>query len=356
MSDVFDVFSDTAIYAVLLMPCYLHRVTYAVLTKTAYTEKMMSQLSSARTHDLVPTHDLVTRWLSSVRLSFVWLSSVWPLLQGWSLRWSLRWWRGGGMLLVSLWAMFFGYAQNAPDPFADMEQLLTEGRYALATQVEGPALVTRLADEPYAHYLYAQALYLVGDIDAAQRALQAALANIDAVGDNDPVADREAARLPYLTLQGKLAAAQGEVSRAQVLLRDVFERQPSYTHASNWGQAAWQAADYDAALEAFRIAQDYATTTEETANVLLNRARLLRLSGQADRAVAVLENLLDILDAQVITELPPPAYAQAFLLLGAIYEDQGDVSRARANYEAARLADPNAVAATVALEQLPATP
>jgi len=82
----------------------------------------------------------------------------------------------------------------------------------------------------------------------------------------------------------------------------------------------------------------------------------LRLANQPEEAVRVLEDLLDILDAQVITELPPPAYAQAFLLLGTIYQDQGDIGKARANYEAARLADPNAVAATVALEQLPAAP
>ena len=243
--------------------------------------------------------------------------------------------------------MVLGQAQEEPEPFADMEQLLAEGRYALASQVEGPALVNRFADDPYAHYLYAQALYLVGDIAAAESTLSEALASIDM---NDVLA------LPYLTLQGKLAAAQGEVDRAQTLLREVFERQPNYEHASNWGQVAWQAADYEAAREAFQRAQDYADTTEETASALLNYARVLRLSDQPEEAVRVLEQLLDILDAQAITELPPPAYAQAFLLLGAIYQDQGDISRARANYEAARLADPNAVAATVALEQLPASP
>ncbi len=258
-------------------------------------------------------------------------------------------WRG--WRVVGVWVllvvMFLGYAQEASDPFADMEQLLAEGRYALATQVEGPALVSRFADDPYAHYLYAQALYLVGDVEAAQGALAEALANMDTT---------DAAALPLVTLQGKLAAAQGELTRAQTLLRDVFERQPDYASASNWGQVAWQAANYDVALEAFRAAQDYAATTEETASALLNYARVLRLSDQPEEAVRVLENLLDILDAQVITELPPPAYAQAFLLLGTIYQDQGDIAKARANYEAARLADPNAVAATVALEQLPAPP
>jgi tetratricopeptide (TPR) repeat protein len=258
-------------------------------------------------------------------------------------------WRG--WRVVGVWVllvvMFLGYAQEASDPFADMEQLLAEGRYALATQVEGPALVSRFANDPYAHYLYAQALYLVGDVEAAQGALAEALANMDTT---------DAAALPLVTLQGKLAAAQGELTRAQTLLRDVFERQPDYASASNWGQVAWQAANYDVALEAFRAAQDYAATTEETASALLNYARVLRLSDQPEEAVRVLENLLDILDAQVITELPPPAYAQAFLLLGTIYQDQGDIAKARANYEAARLADPNAVAATVALEQLPAPP
>ena len=154
-----------------------------------------------------------------------------------------------------------GHAQEASDPFADMEQLLTEGRYALASQVEGPALVSRFADDPYAHYLYAEALYLVGDVDAAELSLAEALANIDTT---------TAAALPYLTLQGKLAAAQGDVQRAQTLLREVFARQANYASASNWGQVAWQAADYEAAREAFRQAQDYAETTEETASAMLN--------------------------------------------------------------------------------------
>lgn len=260
-----------------------------------------------------------------------------------------------GMLLwmLVLWCVLAN-AQDAPDPFADMEQLLAEGRYALATQVEGPALVSRFAADPYAHYLYAYALYLIGDVDAAQEALAQAFTDVD---PNDPPHELSADVLPYLTLQGKLAAARGETDRALALLREVFERAPNYASASDWGQAAWQAAAYDTALEAFTAAQDYAASTEQTTRAMLNRARLLQLSGQATEAVTVLEALLDVLDAQeVVTELPPPAYAQAFLLLGAIYEDQGDISKARANYEAARLADPNAVAARVALEQLPTSP
>lgn len=295
-------------------------MTYAVLTKTAYTEKEMSQLSASKTISIVR---FFARFVAVTR----------------------RGWR-----VVAMWVLlgaFLGYAQEASEPFADMEQLLAEGRYALATQVEGPTLVSRFADDPYAHYLYARALYLVGDVEAAQRALEEALANLDTT---------DAAALPYLTLQGELAAAQGETERAQTLLQEVFVRQPNYANASNWGQVAWQAADYDAALEAFRAAQDYTATSEETASALLNYARVLRLANQPEEAVRVLEDLLDILDAQVITELPPPAYAQAFLLLGTIYQDQGDIGKARANYEAARLADPNAVAATVALEQLPAAP
>ena len=259
-----------------------------------------------------------------------------------------RCWRVFAVTLL-LGLTLLASSQDALDPFVDMEQLLAEGRYALATQVEGPALVDRFADDPYAHYLYAQALYLVGDVETAQDTLDEAFVNLEVAN---------ATALPYLTLQGKLAAARGEIERAQTLLRDVFERQPNYASASNWGQVAWQAADYDAALEAFRVAQDYAVTTEETASALLNGARLLRLSGRAEEAVTVLERLLDVLDAQVVPELalPSPVYAQAFLLLGTIYEDQGDIDKARANYEAARLADPNAVAATVALEQLPVSP
>ncbi len=53
-----------------------------------------------------------------------------------------------------------------------MRALLQEGLYALAAQVEGPELVRALPESAEAHYLYAKALYLTGDLATAEAQLK----------------------------------------------------------------------------------------------------------------------------------------------------------------------------------------
>ncbi|MEM7734597.1 MAG: tetratricopeptide repeat protein [Deinococcota bacterium] len=235
-------------------------------------------------------------------------------------------------------------AQPATDPFEPMQQLLAEGRYALATQVEGPSLIAQFPDNPDSYYLYAYALYLVGDSTSAQDVLTEALT----LSPDPPVM--------YLRLQGILAAEAGDQATALEALQTVFTQAPNYAHASDLAQVAWQAGAYDDALAAFTNAENLAETTEQQVWAMLHKARLQRVLGQLDAAIISLELLLDILDAEPSTNgLPPPAYAQAFLQLGGIYEDQGDVDKALANYEAARLADPNARVASEAIARLEAS-
>jgi tetratricopeptide (TPR) repeat protein len=225
-----------------------------------------------------------------------------------------------------------------------MRQLLAEGRYALATQVEGPSLISQFSDNADAYYLYATALYLVGDSSAARDILAEALALSPVI----PV--------DYLRLQGILAAEAGDQTTALDALQVVFEQAPTYTHASDLARVAWQAGAYEAALNAFVRAQELANSTEQRVWAMLHSARLQRVIGQPEEAILVLEALLDILDAEPSTSgLPPPAYAQAFLQLGEIYEAQGDRDKALANYQAASLADPNAAVAREAIERLEAS-
>ncbi|MEM6430226.1 MAG: tetratricopeptide repeat protein [Deinococcota bacterium] len=232
-------------------------------------------------------------------------------------------------------------AQPATDPFEPMRQLLAEGRYALASQVEGPNLVSQFPENADAHYFYAYALYLVGDSSKAREVLAEAFVL------------RSEAPVDYLRLEGILAAEAGDQITALEALQAVFTQAPTYTHASDLAQAAWQAGAYDEALTAFTRAQELADTTEQRAWALLHKARLQRMVGSPDEAIVTLEALLDILDAEPSNNgLPPPAYAQAFLQLGVIYETAGEIDKALANYEAAQLADPNITVAAEAIERI----
>lgn len=244
------------------------------------------------------------------------------------------------VVLCGVWWGGCAFAQTGA--FAEMRQLLDQGFYALAAQVEGPKLVDRFADDPEAHYLYAKALYLTGDVSRARDVLDAALATTDT-----PPAR-------YWQLSGLLAAASGDGVTAQTRLERAWRLEPSYPIAMDLGRIAWQAGDLGTALAAYEAA---ATTEAGMGEPWphLNRARLLLIQDRPDEAVGVLEATLDILDRTLDTTsatLPSPAYAEAFYRLGQAYEARGDLAQALANYEAASLTDPTYQPARDALGRL----
>ncbi|MDZ7704704.1 MAG: tetratricopeptide repeat protein [Trueperaceae bacterium] len=261
---------------------------------------------------------------------------------------------GAGALAAQVGAPQTGRPETRS--FGEMEQLLAQGFYALAAQVEGPRLVESFPEAAEAHYLYARALYLTGDVATAQAELDVATALKGGV----------AAR--YEQLAGLLAAARGERAAAQAHLRAAWGLEPSsYSIAMDLGRVAWQAGDYDTALAAYRAAADTEVGSSQPWP-LLNGARLLLYQGRPQSAIDLLEQTLDLLDATALDTtsldttsgdaaaqspaLPSPAYTEAFYRLGQAYEALGDLEQARSNYEAASFADPTYEPARTARERL----
>ena len=229
-----------------------------------------------------------------------------------------------------------------------MRTLLQEGLYALAAQVEGPELVQALPESAEAHYLYARALYLTGDLATAETQLERVLS-------------LSAAKPAYTQLEALIAAARGDLIRAQTLLETTLEQAPSYSVAMDLGRVAWQAGNFERALRAYEAA---AATPEGTLEPWshLHRARLLALSGDYEESIKMWNDALNVLDNTSLANgdadnaLPSPAYVEAFYGLGEAYEALGELREAAANYDAALAADPTFEPATRALERLSATP
>ena len=242
-------------------------------------------------------------------------------------------------LLLSLGAASVGAAQSALDR---MTSNLNEGFYSVAAQVDGPALVQERPDDPEAHYFYSNALYLTGNIAQARTELDAALA----LG---PPADD----YRYHLLNGLLRAAEGDSEGAERLLRATFVRAQTYEVATAWGRVAWQSGDYEEALEAYTAA---AATPEGGREVWaqLNRGRMFKALGRFEEAVEAFQASIQIFIANDPggNAPPSPGYIEAFFRLGELYEAQGDLKSAEAQYKAARGADPNYAPAIAALDRL----
>ena len=247
-------------------------------------------------------------------------------------------------LILFCVALFWGpSALGQPDaaPLEEMRTLLGEGLYALAAQVEGPELVRTFPDSAEARYLYAKALYLTGDLAGAEAQLEEVPADV-----SEP---------EYTQLRALIAAASGNLIRAQTLLEETFAQNPSYDVAMDLGRVAWQAGDFERALNAYEAAAR--TPRGETAPwSYLHRARLLALRGDYEESIKVWNEALNVLDSDIAEDggdaLPSPAYVEAFYGLGEAYEALGELREAAANYDAALAADPSFEPALEALRRL----
>lgn len=254
------------------------------------------------------------------------------VLQGWSAR----------RLALALAFVAFGSLAAAQDQaFAQMNDLLEKGYYNSAARLNGPDLVATYPDDPQAHFLYARALYLTGDLDGARRELDAA---IDLAGEEGPA---------FAHLGALLQAAGGDPTGALRALENAFLRTRDYQYAMDWGRVAWQAAAYGEAIAAFRAASQ----TEEGSRELwplLNMGRVLMLEGRLEEAITAFNDAIDVFERIDRGEAGPgtPAYVEAYFRLGEVHEQLGDIEQAETNYRAARTADPNYTPAIVALDRL----
>ena len=226
------------------------------------------------------------------------------------------------------------------DSVAALRELLSGGYYALAAQVEGPRVVKAQPGDAEARLLYARALYLVGNLEAAGVQLTRAEAL--------PASPELARSVTHLS--ALVRAAQGDTVAAERLLARTFRAAPDYQLAMDWGRVAWQGGDLGTALRAYRAA---AATPEGQLKPWpsLNLARLQLQAGRFGDAIISLETTLTLLEEDP-SPRPSPAYAEAFYRLGQAYEAQGEVQEARSNYQAARSVDPEYAPAEAALEKL----
>ncbi len=225
--------------------------------------------------------------------------------------------------------------------FAQMRSLIEQGYYNSAARLNGPELVRSFPDDPEAHFLYARALYLTGDLVNAQEELDAA---ISLSNESVPA---------HAHLQGLLRAANGDADGALRLLRNAFLRTSDYLIAMDWGRVAWQAARYSEALEAFDAA---ASTTRGFTEMWphLDKGRMLMLMGRPSEAIPAFESAIDVFERTDRGEARPgsPAYVEAYYRLGEAHEALGDIGQAETHYRAARSADPNYGPAISALDRL----
>jgi len=230
----------------------------------------------------------------------------------------------------------------AQDAFSQMQDLLDRGYYNSAAQLGGPELIKTYPDRSDAHYLYAEALYLTGNLSAARTQLDAA---------EKLTGDKPDPRLQHL--DGLLTAAGGDPGSALASLQAAFSQTHGYTYAMDWGRAAWQAGAFDQALSAFQAAAD-TDQGKSTMWPLLDQGRILIYLGRYQDAIQKLNGAIDVFEATDPGGARPgsPAYVEAFYRLGQVYEKLGNVNQAETNYRSARTADPNYAPAIDALDRL----
>ena len=243
----------------------------------------------------------------------------------------------GLVLVLALGTM--GLAQPA---FNQIRDLIDRGYYNSAAQLNGPELIAEYPDVPEAHFLYAKALYLTGDVAAARARLDHA---IELAGNEvDP---------EMVHLNGLLRAAEGDAAGALRALRTAFVRSGRYSHAMDWGRVAWQVGEYQDAIDAFTAAAD----TPRGARELwphLNRGRILIYLGETELATDALREAISVFEAVDPggARPPSPGYVEAFFRLGQAYEALGRLEEAETYYRAARSTDPNYTPAAAALDRI----
>ena len=249
------------------------------------------------------------------------------------------------VLIFPLAALLLG-SVVAQTEFDAMTDLLDLGYYNSAARIEGPELVERYPDAPEAHYLYATALYLTGDLVTAREQLDIAVTLAE------PGSDPQ-----HTHLDGLLHAEAGDIATALGLLSDAYASTENYLYAMDWGRVAWLGGAYDEALVAYRAAAD---TTRGHREVWphLNLGRLLTYLNRNDEAIAAYTAALEVFEAfdPGGTAPPSPAYVEAFYRLGELYEAAADRESAVSFYQAARTTDPNYQPARDALDRLSRLP
>ena len=224
-----------------------------------------------------------------------------------------------------------------------MRELLENGHYNAAVQLEGPNLVERFPYDPEARYLYARAAWLTGDVATARAEVDFALELVDT--DPPPA--------PYLHLDGLIRAEEGDALGALRALEAAFRGDRGYERAMDWGLVAWRFGEFEVALTAYAEAE----RTEAGARSpwpTLNRGRILARIGRDAEAIAAFETAIEVFEATDPggARPPAPAYVEAFSRLGRLREASGDLAGAEQDYRAARSIDPNYTPAARALDEL----
>jgi len=249
-------------------------------------------------------------------------------------------------------AALTGFA--AEEDYAQVESLLERGLYNSAALVAGPALVEKLPDDRHAWYLQALALFLSGDAREARTAADRMLELDDAPDGSGAAAEAH--------LLGLLLAAENDPAAAVPLLEEAFAATGGYEEAMDLGRIAWQAGETETAAEAFRAAAASARGEREPWP-WLDLGRLLLYGSDLDEAEQALLRSIEVYEAaDVGTDLPSPAYVEAFYRLGQLEERRheedgaaGHLEQARSNYRNALTGDPNYAPARRALERLDGT-
>mgnify|MGYP001157831679 CR=1 FL=1 len=255
-----------------------------------------------------------------------------------------RTWR---KILLILLVAAVPVAAHAQELQEQMEDLIERGFYNSAARVVGPELVESEPENAYAHYLYADALYLTGALEAARVSLDTAF---------ELAAEPTAA---MLHLRGLLLAQSGDALAGAQQVREAFSMSGEYEHAMDWGRLAWQSASLDEALAAFQAAAG-TPRGERSSWPHLNRGRILSFLGREDEAITALQEAIRVFEAHDTGETrPSPAYVEAYYRIGEIYERRGLEQESESllelaldHYRAALTGDPNYGPAARALEEL----
>jgi tetratricopeptide (TPR) repeat protein len=252
-----------------------------------------------------------------------------------------------GCLLLLLLSVPAAHGQVTNQQLRDQ---LERGLLSSAARVTGPALVGAAPDDPEARLLYGRALYLTGDFAEAERQLGMI-----------PVDSAQAGTAAYFHLSGLLQASGGDPAGALPALARAFELSQGYREAMDWARTAWQAQDFEIALQIYGVA----AATEQGRREpwpYLDQGRLLLILGRLDEAALALEQSIRVFEAVDTGDArPSPAYVEAFYRLGLVHQrlheqdgSAGQLRLAENNFRAALVADPNYVPALTALEALAA--
>jgi tetratricopeptide (TPR) repeat protein len=238
--------------------------------------------------------------------------------------------------------LLFGHVSGQSDATHELQLLIDTGAWQVAAHVSGPALVASNPQNQEAHFLWAHALLLTGEVDAAA----AALAVANSLASNGIPAE-------HLHLSGLILARQGDASAGAQQLKSAFMLQPRYRYAMDWGHVAWQAGDFGEAEGAFIAA---AQTDEGLIEAwpALARGRLLFAQGRHEEALRAFLTALHRYEANDSGEprQPGPAYVEAWYRLGLTYEALEQLDEAVAAYRTARSIDPNHGPSVLAFDRL----